>query len=153
MLELARLRTEIHYSKVLRSNVSPGIPLMPKRSIKIELVKAADGRDRAELDLIELGKPKDWPWLLRELAALSDADLLLRFLDSGIPPGAEGTWGFLSLPPYLVMCQLATDASTLWTLGIGGGVLKVVRVAHQSESELIRSYLAAAAQNDDVNYE
>ena len=126
---------------------------MAKRRIKIEFVKAPDGRDRAELDLIELGEPKNWSWLLRELAALSDTDVLLRFLDSGLPPGPEGTWGFLSLPPYLVMCSLRTDAATLWTLGIGGGVLKVVRVAHRSESELIRKYLAAAARNDDVSYE
>jgi hypothetical protein len=118
---------------------------MPSRRIEIEFEKTADGERLAELDLLELGRGSDWPWLLRELRLLPYVEILTRFEDAGLPAGPEGTWGELSLPPYLVSCQLLT--------GGVGAKLKVVRLFHRTESELLRKHVHAAARNDDVEYE
>ena len=101
--------------------------LMARRQIQIEFSLTEGGEDRVAVDLDALGV--SWPWLLRELARLSDDAILALFSeDEGDQAaGPEGRWGLLELDPYLLICQLQIPEA-YWRLGLGQGVLKIVRL-------------------------
>jgi hypothetical protein len=59
-----------------------------------------------EEGLAEIGREADVPWLIHEIEALSEEEVVDRFNDWPDLAEPEGVWGSLLIDPYAVMCQL-----------------------------------------------
>ena len=103
------------------------------RIIIIEAVtRNRDGSDAVLVyDLSGLMKV-DRDWLMNELHRLSDDAILYRCQRLNWRPSAEGTWVLLKIAPYCLICQLELVNPELFGIGHGSGILKVVRLVHES---------------------
>ena len=90
-----------------------------------------------EEGLAGIGRVKDVPWLIHQIEALGEAEMLRRFIAWPVPGAQAGTWGAIFVDPYMIMCHIYMPSAPEHAMG----AQMLVEVDRASTREDIRRRL------------